>query len=72
MQWERAVRDGEDDLEAARQVELERSTEIDCVLHAIEVQKGHFDTKRQEIDKMEDEIEKVSFFNGTYCNSMRM
>lgn len=57
--WERAVHDDEDELERAKQAEQKQMSEIELDMKEVDRLKAQRQTKKQEVDQMDEVISKV-------------
>jgi structural maintenance of chromosome 1 len=57
--WERAVHDDEDELERAKQAEQKQMSEIEMDMKEVDRLKAQRQTKKQEVDQMDEVISKV-------------
>lgn len=57
--WERAVHDDEDELERAKQAEQKQMAEIETDMKEVDRLKAQRQTKKQEVDQMDEVISKV-------------
>lgn len=57
--WERAVHDDEDELERAKQAEQKQMSEIETDMKEVDRLKAQRQTKKQEVDQMDEVISKV-------------
>lgn len=57
--WERAVNDDEDELERAKQAEQKQMSEIEMDMKEVDRLKAQRQTKKQEVDQMDEVISKV-------------
>lgn len=58
--WERAVHDDEDELERAKQAEQKQMSEIEMDMKEVDRLKAQRQTKKQEVDQMDEVISKVN------------
>lgn len=61
MRWERTVHDDEDELERAKQAEQKQMSEIEMDMKEVDRLKAQRQTKKQEVDQMDEVISKVSY-----------
>lgn len=59
--WERAVHDDEDELERAKQAEQKQMSEIEMDMKEVDRLKAQRQTKKQEVDQMDEVISKVFY-----------
>lgn len=59
--WERAVHDDEDELERAKQAEQKQMSEIETDMKEVDRLKTQRQTKKQEVDQMDEVISKVFY-----------
>lgn len=59
LRWERAVSDDEDELERAKQGEQKQMGEIDKLMRQLEQLKTTRQTKKMDVDSMEEQIGKA-------------
>lgn len=57
--WERAVHDDEDELERAKQAEQKQMSEIEMDMKEVDRLKAQRQTKKQEVDQMDEVISKA-------------
>lgn len=57
--WERAVHDDENELERAKQAEQKQMSEIEMDMKEVDRLKAQRQTKKQEVDQMDEVISKV-------------
>lgn len=57
--WERAVHDDEEELERAKQAEQKQMADIETDMKEVDRQKVQRQTKKQEVDQMDEVISKV-------------
>lgn len=59
IRWERAVHDDEEELERAKQAEQKQMSEIELDTKEVDRLKAQRQTKKQEVDQMDEVISKV-------------
>lgn len=59
IRWERAVHDDEEELERAKQAEQKQMSEIELDMKEVDRLKAQRQTKKQEVDQMDEVISKV-------------
>lgn len=59
--WERTVHDDEDELERAKQAEQKQMSEIEMDMKEVDRLKTQRQTKKQEVDQMDEVISKVFY-----------
>lgn len=59
IRWEKTVRDDEDELERAKQAEQKQMSEIEMDMKEVDRLKAQRQTKKQEVDQMDEVISKV-------------
>lgn len=57
--WERTVHDDEEELERAKQAEQKQMSEIELDMKEVDRLKAQRQTKKQEVDQMDEVISKV-------------
>lgn len=60
--WERTVHDDEEELERAKQAEQKQMSEIELDMKEVDRLKAQRQTKKQEVDQMDEVISKVQIF----------
>lgn len=63
MRWERTVHDDEEELERAKQAEQKQMSEIEMDMKEVDRLKAQRQTKKQEVDQMDEVISKVFEIN---------
>lgn len=59
IRWERAVHDDEEELERAKQAEQKQMSEIETDMKEVDRLKAQRQTKKLEVDQMDEVISKV-------------
>lgn len=59
LRWERAVSDDDDELERAKQAEQKQMSDIDKLMRELEKLKSERQTKKMDVDAMEELIGKA-------------
>lgn len=59
IRWERTVHDDEEELERAKQAEQKQMSEIEMDMKEVDRLKAQRQTKKQEVDQMDEVISKV-------------
>lgn len=59
IRWERTVHDDEGELERAKQAEQKQMSEIEMDMKEVDRLKAQRQTKKQEVDQMDEVISKV-------------